>query len=97
MRQYDSHEQAVARPRGHSCEELGGLAYIQNDTLNSMERLSMVLPLFVSPNGSGCSRYVDVLETIDGYYATWQQSQKDSSQPLVMNFLSREEAKKILS
>ena len=42
-------------------------------------------------HGTGCSRYVDVLPTADGYYATWQQSQEDRSQPLVMNFVSARE------
>ena len=53
--------------------------------------------MFISPTGTGCSRYVDVLETKDGFYATWQQSQDDLSQPLVMNFVSRDEALQILS
>ena len=57
----------------------------------------MTGPLFVSPHGTGCSRYVDVLQTADGFYATWEQSQPDRSQPLVMNRLSREEAEAILA
>jgi hypothetical protein len=97
MRQYDSHEKAVARPRGYSCEELGGVAYIFDDKMENPQRLSVVLPSFVSPYSTGCSRYVDILETEEGYYTTWQQTQDNSSQPLVMNFLSREDANKILS
>jgi len=31
------------------------------------------------------------LRTKDGILATWQQSQKDASQPLVMNFLTWQE------
>jgi hypothetical protein len=97
MRAYESHAKAVARPRGYSCEELGGVAIIENDVMESVERLSIPLPSFVSPWGSGCSRYVDVLETKEGYYTSWQQSQKDYSQPLVMTFLSRAEAESILA
>jgi len=52
-----------------------------------VHRLSKYQPLMVSPWGTGCSRYVDVLATKDGMITTWQQSQKDSSQPLVMNFV----------
>jgi len=97
MRSYESHEKAVVRPRGYSCEELGGIAFIENDNMESVEKLSIPLPSFVSPWGSGCSRYVDILETEDGYYTSWQQSQKDFSQPLVMTFLSKKEAESILS
>jgi len=31
------------------------------------------------------------------FYATWQQSQDDQSQPLVMKYLSRKDAEKILA
>jgi hypothetical protein len=97
MRNYDEHVQAVKRPRGYSCEELGGLAVAPEDDLGAIERLSVNAPAFVSPWGTGCSRYVDVLETEEGFYATWQQSQADLSQPLVMNFVSREKAQSLLS
>jgi hypothetical protein len=96
MRNLDEHAQAVQRPRGYSCEEIGGLAWAREGDLSTIERLSVNLPAFVSPLGTGCSRYVDVLETEEGFYATWQQSQPDLSQPLVMNFLRREEAEEIL-
>lgn len=68
-----------------------------DDDPGSMERLSRYFPLFVSPWGTGCSRYVDVLQTQEGFYATWQQGQADGSQPLVANFVSREEAERLLS
>ncbi len=97
MRSYEAHANAVKRPRGSSCEELGGLAFFRGDNLKSMERLSTVLPQFVSPWGTGCSRYVDVLETEEGFYTTWQQCQEDLSQPLVMNFVKKEEAVRILT
>lgn len=96
VRDLDEHASAVRRPRGYSCEELGGLAYYENDDLGSAERISINGPLFVSPHGTGCSRYVDVLATDDFYYATWQQAQPDGSQPLVMNKVAREEIEAIL-
>ncbi len=97
MRRYEEHSAAVRRPRGYSCEEIGGLAFLRGSIEGPIERLSVELPLFVSPRGTGCSRYVDVLPTEQGYYVTWQQSQADGSQPLVMSFLSRPEAERILS
>ncbi len=97
LRPIDEHAAAVARPRGYSCEEIGGAAWYTGDEVSSAERLSNLLPLFISPFGTGCSRYVDVLATKDGFYATWQQSQKDLSQPLVMNFIDRAAAEDILS
>ncbi|HSG69431.1 MAG TPA: hypothetical protein VLA12_03405, partial [Planctomycetaceae bacterium] len=60
-------------------------------------RLSRYEPAFVSPFGTGCSRYVDVLIADDGMYVTWQQSQSDFSQPLVMNFVPRAKIEALLS
>ena len=97
MRSYAQHDQAVVRPRGHSCEELGGLAFFRDGNLDQAEKLSIVTPAFVSPWGTGCSRYVDVLQTEAGFYTTWQQSQEDGSQPLVMTFLPMAEAEALLS
>ena len=97
VRNLDEHASAVKRPRGYSCEELGGVAYFDKQDLHTVQRLSINQPMFVSPYGTGCSRYVDVLVTDDGYYATWQQAQADGSQPLVMNFLSTQEANHILA
>lgn len=97
LRDLDEHSTAVKRPRGYSCEELGGVAYIQNGNFDRVERLSKFLPQFISPYGTGCSRYVDVLATDAGMMATWQQSQEDRSQPLVMNALSHDEVADILS
>jgi hypothetical protein len=90
VRNHDEHSHAVTRPRGYSCEELGGLACVTDGDFSRVERLSKHRPLFVSPHGTGCSRYVDVLSTQDGFYATWQQSQPDGSQPLVMNFVQQQ-------
>lgn len=97
LRNIDQHEKAVKRPRGYSCEELGGLAYIENGSLSSIKRISVETPFFLSPYGTACSRYVSVLTAKEGMYALWQQSQKDCSQPLVMNFLSNEEIIALLS
>jgi hypothetical protein len=96
VRNLDEHKEAVKRPRGYSCEEIGGLAAIQNDDFSTIRRLSVVLPMFVSPNGTGCSRYVETLTTNEGIHAVWQQSQPDKSQPLVHNFLSQEKIKELL-
>ncbi|NQV28415.1 MAG: exo-alpha-sialidase, partial [Rhodopirellula sp.] len=74
----------------------GGVAYIQNGSFDHIERLSKYLPQFISPYGTGCSRYVDVLATKAGLIATWQQSQEDLSQPLVMNMLDHETVAEIL-
>ena len=97
MRNLDEHAHAARRPRGYSCEELGGLAYIQKDDFSSVERVSRILPTFVSPHGTGSSRYVDVLATEDAFFVTWQQSQKDKSQPLVGHVVSRSEVEKLLN
>ena len=97
VRDLEEHGAAVKRPRGYSCEELGGLAYTTSVPEGEITRLSRYQPMFVSPQGTGCSRYVDVLTTSDGMYATWQQSQSDQSQPLVMNFVSMSEIEAILS
>jgi len=97
LRAIDEHATAVKRPRGYSCEEVGGAAFIINDDVSSAERLSHLLPMFISPWGTGCSRYVDVCATEDGFYATWQQSQDDLSQPLVLNFVSNEQARSVLA
>ncbi|MFW5711630.1 MAG: exo-alpha-sialidase [Spirochaetota bacterium] len=96
MRNLDEHKKAVKRPRGYSCEELGGLAYIRDDDLASVKRISRILPAFVSPHGTGSSRYVDVLAADDAYFVTWQQSQKDESQPLVGNVVQRSAVEKLL-
>ncbi|MGE0756620.1 MAG: hypothetical protein AB7F89_15760 [Pirellulaceae bacterium] len=96
VRDLAQHPAAVARPRGYSCEELGGLAYVLDGDFTRIERLSRTMPLFVSPCGTGCHRYVDVLVTPEGYLATWQQSQTDGSQPLMIRFCERAAAERVL-
>jgi hypothetical protein len=91
LRDHEQSTWGVPRPRGYSCEELGGLAILKSEDPARIERVSKYMPLFVSPWGTGCCRYVHTLRTNEGILATWQQSQKDGSQPLVGNFLSRQE------
>ena len=91
LRNLVEHQTAVSRPRGYSCEELGGVAYVIDGDFQNIVRLSKHAPMFLSPYGTGCSRYVDVLATGDTFYTTWQQSQADLSQPLVMNKVDRNE------
>ncbi len=97
LRNHKEHGSAKSRPRGYSCEELGGCGYFENPQFRDFKRLSLLYPMFVSPEGTGSSRYVDVLECDEGFYAVWQQSRKDFSQPLVMNFLPRKKAEELLS
>ncbi|MEM8669812.1 MAG: exo-alpha-sialidase [Planctomycetota bacterium] len=96
VRNLDEHQSAVKRPRGYSCEEIGGVASIENDDLYQLQRLSDIEPLLISPHGSGCSRYVDVCVTDDQYLVTWQQAQADGSQPLMINRVSRDEIEALL-
>lgn len=97
LRQLDENPGAVARPRGWSCEEIGGVAVGLDDNLPNIESISIEEPLFISPHGTGCSRYVATTITDDGIFANWQQSQEDLSQPLVGNFVAMSEVEKILS
>jgi hypothetical protein len=96
VRQLDENTKAVKRPRGYSCEEISGAFFGPTGTWDGFERLSYLAPLFISPYGTGCSRYADVLVTKDGLFATWQQSQNDLSQPLVASFLSMDRVAEIL-
>lgn len=96
LRQLDDNPNAVSRARGYSCEEIGG-AFVGNALpTEEMQRLSLIVPLFVSPYGTGSSRYVSTLVLEEGILATWQQSQPDKSQPLVSHFLSNDDIKRLL-
>ena len=97
LRQHDENTKAVSRPRGYSCEEIGGLAWGFDKDFPNMERLSVNFPLFISPYGTGCSRYISTLCTDTALHAAWQQSQDDLSQPLVGHSLDMEEVEKTLS
>lgn len=96
VRPLDAHPRSVARPRGYSCEEIGGACVGEDDAFPAMERLSLLGPLFVSPQGTGCSRYAGAWVDSGGILATWQQGQEDGSQPLVANRLDINEVAQIL-
>lgn len=84
LRPHDTHRHGVRRPRGHSCEELGGVAWsFDADFPAALRRLSLLEPAFVSPEGTGCNRYVSVVSDDDGLLALWQQSNRRRAQPLV--------------
>ena len=97
MNLLDENEFAFKRPRGYSCEELGGAMIGLDPEFPKIERISLLKPLFTSPWGTGCSRYVKTLITPSGIHAIWQQSQKDGSQPLVYHFLPIQQVEHILS
>ena len=86
----------VKIPKGYSCEEIGGLAYGFDDEFPTIYKLSKYFPLFYSPEGTGCSRYVSVLYDEGEMVAIWQKSSSDFSQPLVMNKLTEKEIREIL-
>lgn len=96
MRPHDDNPRGHIRPRGYSCEELGSVFFGWDAAFPAMERLSPLEPLYLSPWGTGTSRYVDTLTTQDGILAVWQQSQQDFSQPLVGYRLAMEEIRRIL-
>jgi len=96
VREHSQSERGVRRPRGYSCEEIGGLAYGFEDEFPVIHRLSESFPLFYSPDGTGCSRYVSCLWDSDGIIAVWQKSMPSYSQPLVFNKLDRKEIEDIL-
>lgn len=102
LRCLDENEGALRRPRGYSCEELGG-AFVQWAPDAPLERLSQLRPLFVSPYGTGCSRYVDCARVgaaggcAEGFLTSWQQAQEDGAQPLVGTFVALAEAEALLS
>lgn len=96
VRNLDEHAAAVKRPRGYSCEEIGGVGYYEDDDLFNVHRLSDIHPMFISPYGTGCSRYVDICIGEEQYLVTWQQSQPDGSQPLVINRVDVSEIESLL-
>ena len=88
---------ASKRPRGFSCEEIGGMGIGYDAQFPEIIRFSDDFPMFTSPQGTGCSRYVSTIVTNNGILATWQQSREDYSQPLVSNFLSFESIAEIFA
>ncbi|GAB5491707.1 MAG: hypothetical protein Phog2KO_19220 [Phototrophicaceae bacterium] len=96
LRQLDENPRANNRPRGYSCEEIGGAFVGDAQPSYAMQRLSLTAPLFVSPYGTGSSRYVSTIVLDEGILATWQQSQTDHSQPLVSHLLTNAEIEDLL-
>ena len=98
LRPLEQNSKAARRPRGYSCEELGGLAWGFDEEFPKMHRLSADFPLFLSPHATGCSRYVSALFIADGsLVAAWQQADEAGSQPLVSHRLPAEEVARILA
>ncbi len=97
LRDHEQNARARHRPRGYSCEEIGGAFFGWEAEFPNLARLSPLAPLFVSPYGTGVSRYVDVLTTGDGLLAIWQQGQPDGSQPLVSHFLPMSDVARLLA
>ncbi len=95
LRPHEQNVSAHKRPRGYSCEEIGGAFLGWDKEFPKMERLSDLAPFFISPWGTGCSRYTSTLTLPEGILAVWQQSQPDGSQPLVTHFLPFEEIARI--
>lgn len=83
LRDHEENVKAYPRPRGFSCEEIGGAFFGWDDAFPTLQRLSVTTPMFISPHGTGCSRYTATLTTDTGILAMWQQAQPDGSQPLV--------------
>ncbi len=97
LRRLDENPNASSRPRGYSCEEIGGAFLGSALPTPNMQRLSLIAPLFISPYGTGSSRYVSTLVIEEGILATWQQSQTDESQPLVSHLLPYAEVSRLLN
>ena len=97
LRPLDQNPKAAKRPRGYSCEEIGGLAWGWDHEFPKLSKISIDFPLFLSPHSTGCSRYASALFLDDGsLLGAWQQVQDDGSQPLVSNHLGKDEVTRIL-
>lgn len=97
LRPHEENVRAHARPRGYSCEEIGGAFFGWEDAFPALHRLSATTPLFVSPWGAGCSRYVKTCTTDEGILAIWQQGQDDGSQPLVGHHIRMDMVERLLT
>ena len=97
MRPLDQNPRGLKRPRGWSCEEIGGALWAPAGRPAEAHRLSLERAWFVSPHGTGSSRYVKTLRTPEGIHAIWQQAQDDGSQPLVHHLLPAERVEELLS
>ena len=90
-------EHPSSRPKGYSCEELGGAAYGLDQEMPAFVRLSALEPMFVSRCGTGCHRYVNAYADSEGVVAVWQMSNERGAQPLYGRFLPMDEVAEILS
>ena len=63
LRPLDQNAKAAKRPRGYSCEELGGLAWGKDTEFPKLNKLSIDFPLFISPHGTGCDRYASAVSS----------------------------------
>ena len=96
IRRHDENTRTVRRPRGYSCEEIAGLAVYGSDRVDEIRRISSINPLFISPWGTGCSRYIHTCSLPEKVIAMWQQSQTSGAQPLVMHALSWDEIRSVV-
>ena len=96
IREHQQSEKGVKRPRGYSCEEISGIAYGFDSEFPKIYRLSKYFPLFYSPYGTGCLRYISAFFDGEKIYSIWQMSDKDFSQPLFMNIVDIEELERRL-
>jgi hypothetical protein len=96
IREHLENSNAIRRPRGYSCEEIAGLATYPGDQIEDIERISKIQPLFISPWGTGCSRYIHTCVTRNKIIAIWQQSQNSGAQNLVLNYLTTDQVQSIL-
>ncbi|MCM8767325.1 MAG: exo-alpha-sialidase [Candidatus Omnitrophica bacterium] len=96
IREHPQSEKGVKRPRGYSCEEIGGVAYGFDYEFPKIHRLTKYFPLLFSDQGTGSNRYVSTFFDRDKIYAIWQKSVSDFSQPLFLNIVNIEEIERIL-
>ncbi len=89
-------EHPSSKPKGYSCEELGGAAYALDAKRPVFVRLSRLEPLFVSRRGTGCHRYVKTYIDSDGVMAMWQMSNEQAAQPLYGRYLPMAKVAEIL-
>ena len=99
VREHEQSDRGVERPRGHSCEELGGLAYGVDADFPAVTSLTPLFPLFVSPLGTGSTRYVHAMadEPSGDLMAVWQQSNANRAQPLMFRRLPADQVAALLA
>ena len=68
-----------------------------HDEPAALRRLSRLAPLFLSPYGTGSSRYLSTLTIGDALVAFWQPGQPDGLQPLMTHRLPLARVHEILA